>query len=207
MKICLYLLSFGFLVSCGNTSNTTKTSSNTNAEASTTVQTTTSTTINSSEKTEEPKVKSNMQEGMLIGEFDKADLEQEAFSKWFNTGYDSFTPSEEAMSTIKDNISDYEIVAFMGTWCGDSKRETPKVFKILNEAGYDMSKLTFYGVNRQKTTTGNIEKEYDLNRVPTVIFLKDGKEVNRFVEYPRESIEEDFAKIVSGKEYKNSYSN
>jgi thiol-disulfide isomerase/thioredoxin len=153
----------------------------------------------------ETKTKSNMQQGMLVGEFDKADLEQEAFSKWFNEGYNEFNPSAEAMATIKKNISDYEIIAFMGTWCPDSRRETPKVFKILDDAGYDMSNLTFYGVNRQKTTTDNIEKEFDLNRVPTVIFLKDGKEVNRFVEYPRESIEEDFAKIVSGEEYKNSY--
>ena len=195
MKISLYLLSFAFLASCGNTSKTTNT----------TESTTSTSTSSSSEVAVEKEIKSNMQQGMLVGEFNKTDLEQEAFSKWFNQGYTEFNPSAEAMATIKKNISDYEIIAFMGTWCPDSRRETPKVFKILDEAGYDMSKLTFYGVNRQKTTTDNIEKEFDLNRVPTVIFLKDGKEVNRFVEYPRESIEEDFAKIVSGEEYKNSY--
>tara|TARA_R100000935_G_C2821554_1_gene160051 strand:- start:242 stop:847 length:606 start_codon:yes stop_codon:yes gene_type:complete len=199
MKISLYLLSFAFLASCGNSNKSTT------ADANSTTSTTSSSTSSSSEIAEEANNKSNFQEGMLIGEFDKADLEQEAFSKWFNEGYNEFNPSSDAMATIKKNISDYEIVAFMGTWCPDSRRETPKVFKILDEAGYDMSKLTFYGVNRQKTTTDNIEKEFDLNRVPTVIFMKDGKEVNRFVEYPRESIEEDFAKIVSGEEYKNSY--
>ena len=197
MKFSLYLLAFAFLASCGNSNKTTNTSTNTT--------TTTSSSTSSSEMAVETKTTSNMQQGMLVGEFDKADLEQEAFAKWFNQGYSEFNPSAEAMATIKKNISDYEIVAFMGTWCPDSRRETPKVFKILEEAGYDMSKLTFYGVNRQKTTTDNIEKEFNLNRVPTVIFLKDGTEVNRFVEYPRESIEEDFAKIVSGEEYKDSY--
>jgi len=200
MKFSFYLLTFAFLASCGTTNNITKTSdTNTTAEAAS--------TNNSSEVMAETKTKTNFQQGMLIGEFDKEDLEQDAFSKWFNSGYSEFNPSEEAMKTIKKNIGDYEIIAFMGTWCPDSRRETPKVFKILDEAGYDMSKLTFYGVNRQKTTTDNIEKEYSLNRVPTVIFLKDGKEVNRFVEYPRESIEEDFAKIVSGEAYKDSYTN
>ncbi len=200
MKFILYLLSIAFLVSCGNTGNTTKTG-NTNTTAQST------STNNSNEMIAETKTKTNFQEGMLIGEFNKEDLEQVAFSKWFNSGYKEFNPSEEAMNTIKENIGDYEIVAFMGAWCPDSRRETPKVYKILDEAGYDMSKLKFYGVNRQKTTTDNIEKEFNLNRVPTVIFLKDGKEVNRFVEYPRESIEEDFAKIVSGEEYINSYAN
>jgi thiol-disulfide isomerase/thioredoxin len=200
MKFSFYLLTFAFLASCGTTNNITKTNdTNTTAEAAS--------TNNSSEVMAETKTKTNFQQGMLIGEFDKEDLEQDAFSKWFNSGYSEFNPSEEAMKTIKKNIGDYEIIAFMGTWCPDSRRETPKVFKILDEAGYDMSKLTFYGVNRQKTTTDNIEKEYSLNRVPTVIFLKDGKEVNRFVEYPRESIEEDFAKIVSGEAYKDSYTN
>lgn len=186
MKFTFYILAFSLLASCGN-------------------KTTSSSASNSSEMAVETRTKSNMQDGMLMGKFNKADLEQAEFSKWFNDGFNEFTPNEEAMATIKENISDYEIVAFMGTWCPDSRRETPKVFKILDEAGYDMSKLTFYGVNRQKTTTNNIEKEFNLNRVPTVIFMKDGKEVNRFVEYPKESIEEDFAKIVSGKEYKNSY--
>jgi len=202
MKISLYLLAFGFLASCGNTSETSKTSTKTNTEISSSSQ---SSTTSSSGMKVETETRSNMQNGMLVGKFEKADLEQEAFSKWFNEGYAEFDPSSDAMTTIKNNISDYEIIAFMGTWCPDSRRETPKIFKILEEAGYDMSKLTLYGVNRQKTTTGNIEKEFNLNKVPTVIFLKDGKEVNRFVEYPRESIEEDFAKIVSGKEYKDSY--
>ena len=205
MKLSLYFLAFAFLTSCGESKQTTNSSASRTQEATTTTQTTTNTVTKSTEV--ETKANSNMQQGMLVGEFDKADLEQEAFASWFNSGYSSYTPSEAAMKTIKENISDYEIVAFMGTWCPDSRRETPKVFKILDEANYDMSKLTFYGVNRQKTTTDNIEKEYNLNRVPTIIFLKDGKEVNRFVESPRETIEEDFAKIVSGAAYKDSYSN
>ena len=36
---------------------------------------------------------------------------------------------------------------------------------------------------------------------------KKGKEIGRFVEYPRESVEEDILKIVSGEAYKHSYEN
>lgn len=35
--------------------------------------------------------------------------------------------------------------------------------------------------------------EYKLERIPTFILLKDGKEVHRVVEYPNETIEKDFA--------------
>ncbi|NEW80631.1 MAG: thioredoxin, partial [Gelidibacter sp.] len=39
----------------------------------------------------------------------------------------------------------------------------------------------------------------------TFIIYKDDKEIGRFVEYPRESVEADLLKIVSGLPYKHSY--
>ena len=186
----LYILILAFIASCGNINDTAKTDE---------------------VKSEEVLVQSEINvededQTMLIGEFTKEDLQQAPYARWFDTGYTNFNPSGEAMETIKNNISDYEIIAFMGTWCADSRREIPKLFKILDEAGYDLSKLKIIGVDRNKVTPDKIEAEWDLDRVPTLIFLKDGKEVNRFVEYPRASIEEDIANIVTGKEYNNSYS-
>lgn len=150
---------------------------------------------------------SETEQGMLIGKFTKEDLMQEPYASWFNSGYENFEPSDDAMETIKENISEYEITAFMGTWCGDSRREIPKLYKVLDEAGFDLSKLTIIGVDRSKTTPENLEEGLDINRVPTIIFTRDGKEVNRFVEYAKESIEEDIAKIVSEEEYSNAYAN
>lgn len=95
----------------------------------------------------------------------------------------------------------------MGTWCGDSKRETPKMLKLLDEAGYNYNNLEMFAVDYDKTTPDQLEEKYDIHHVPTIIFYKDGKEVNRFVEYAQgASLEEDIAKIVSGEEYHDSYS-
>ncbi|MFN4763923.1 thioredoxin family protein [Gillisia sp. Q332] len=187
----LYLLILAFITSCGNINDTAKTDEM---------------------KSEKVLVLSEIEDDfenqtMLIGKFIKEDLQQAPYARWFNDGYTNFNPSEEAMETIKNNISEYEIMAFMGTWCVDSRREVPKLYKILDEAGYDLSKLTFIGVDRNKVTPEKTEADWDLHRVPTLIFMKDGKEVNRFVEYPRASIEEDIANIVSGQEYNNSYIN
>ena len=60
-------------------------------------------------------------------------------------------------------------------------------------------------VNRSKKTSDNLQEGFDIIRVPTFIFFKDGKEIGRFVEYPRESVEADILKIVSGEPYKHSY--
>ncbi|MFD1095137.1 thioredoxin family protein [Salegentibacter chungangensis] len=146
-----------------------------------------------------------IQTDMLIGEFEPEELKEEPYAGWFNSVYDDYTPEEKALQTIDENISDYEITVFMGTWCGDSKRETPKLLKILEETGYDMDKFTIIGVNHSKSTPGNMEEEFQVHRVPTIIFSKNGKEVNRFVEYAQQSLAKDIAKIVSGKDYSNSY--
>ncbi|CAM4163799.1 thioredoxin family protein [Gillisia limnaea] len=187
----LYLLFLTIITSCGNSNETAKTEE---------------------VKTEEFLVQSeiedeNEDQTMLIGKITKEDLQQAPYARWFNDEYESFNPSDEAIETIKNNISEYEIMVFMGTWCVDSRREVPKLFKILDEAGYDLSKLTIIGVDRNKVTPEKTEANWDLDRVPTFIFTKDGKEDNRFVEYPRISIEEDIANIVTGQAYKNSYFN
>ncbi|MDN3596772.1 thioredoxin family protein [Zunongwangia endophytica] len=162
--------------------------------------------VNSSSKNSDSKEEIvTPQQSMLLGKFEKTDLMQKPYSSWFEPRYKQFSPKEDAMATIKENINDYEIKIFMGTWCGDSKRETPRFFKILDEANYDMSNLEAVAVDYSKSTPEKYEAEVDLNRVPTMIFYKNGKEVNRFVEFAQESLEEDIAKIVSGKEYANSY--
>lgn len=189
MRMSLYILILAFITSCGNPSDTEKKE------------------ITASEPAEQTPITNEEQQEMLVGKFTKEDLQTGPYETWFKRGYESYNPSPEALETIKSNISDYEIVGFMGTWCPDSRREVPQFFKLLDEAGYDLSKLTMVGVDRRKSTPENLEEGYDMTRVPTFIFMKDGKEVNRYVEYPRNNMEEDIALIVSGQDYKNSYAN
>ena len=166
-------------------------------------------TVNNVQREPEVKLKNtenSVQKDMLLGEFHKEDLKQKPFKSWFEPRYENFSPDKESMEKISENIGDYEIKLLMGTWCGDSKREVPKFLKLLDNANYDYQNLEMVAVDYNKTTPSRIEEELDVHHVPTIIFYKNGKEVNRFVEYPQaESIEEDIAKIVTGEEYKNSY--
>lgn len=163
--------------------------------------------MESPETSETPKAQKTiqMQKNMLLGEFEKEELQQKPFSVWFEPGYTNYAVNGDALETIKNTISDYEITVFMGTWCHDSKREMPKFIKLLDEVNYNYDKLTMIAVDRGKNTPTGMGKEFDIIRVPTIIFYKNGKEVNRFVEYAQESFEKDIAKIVSGEDYKNSY--
>ena len=60
-------------------------------------------------------------------------------------------------------------------------------------------------VTHDKDTPNNLEEGYELEYVPTIIFFKDGAEINRIVEYTQESLEKDMLTILSGKPYKHAY--
>ena len=96
--------------------------------------------------------------------------------------------------------------ATWGTWCGDSKRETPRFYKVMEAADFNFKKnFKLVAVNRGKKTPDNLQEGKNIIRVPTFIFYKKGKEIGRYVEYPRESMEKDFLKILKGEDYKHSY--
>lgn len=145
------------------------------------------------------------QNDVLIGNIDRQDLVKAPHAAWFDPMYQSYKPNEEALNTIKENINDYEIIMFMGTWCADSQYEVPKFYKLLDLSEFNTENLEVIAVREDKTLPDGAQKEFDVVYVPTIIFLKDGREAGRFVEYAMDELEEDIAKIVSGQEYTPAY--
>lgn len=140
------------------------------------------------------------------GELTEEDLINSTYtSQWFVPRKEQYVTHQASMKTIKQHIDDFEIIVYMGTWCPDSHAEMPRFFKILDETNYNRDKLTVYTLDENLNSDGKVEKGKNITNVPTIIFYKDGKEVNRFVESPRESLARDIAKIVSGKPYKHIY--
>lgn len=143
--------------------------------------------------------------GDLIGFTVRADFDQQPYTRWFQPKYNNFSLDKSTIKKLKKALKGVTIKAFMGTWCVDSRRETPKFYKLLNLTGFNLKNLEMITVNRAKRTPDNLQKGYNVFRVPTFIFYKKGKEIGRFVEFSRETIEKDFLKILTGKAYKHSY--
>ena len=143
--------------------------------------------------------------GDLIGYADKDSFTQPPYNSWFVKNFDNYTPNEATIAALSKTLKGVTIKGFMGTWCGDSKRETPHFYKILELAGFNLKKIDLVTVNRSKKTPDNLQEGLNIKRVPTFIFYKKGIEIGRYVEYARESLEKDMLKIVSGKAYKHSY--
>ncbi|WP_299259917.1 thioredoxin family protein [uncultured Aquimarina sp.] len=137
----------------------------------------------------------------LTGKINFEKLNTVPYNEWFSKNYESYVPKENIISDIKTNMQAYTIKIFMGTWCGDSKREVPKFYKILSETNFPLNRLTTIAVEgdreHYKQSVGGEQEGLNIHRVPTFIFYKNGKEVNRIVESPKTTIEEDIKDILS----------
>ncbi|WP_203295996.1 thioredoxin family protein [Luteirhabdus pelagi] len=142
---------------------------------------------------------------IMLGRINRNGLQQEPFSGWFTSTYDVQPVDSSMVNKIEPLLQDVSITVFMGTWCSDSQREIPHLYKILDAADFDYDKFTVYAVDDMKTTPSNIEEEYNIAYVPTIIFSKNGEEMDRFVEYAQNTLEEDIYAILSGAEYKDPY--
>ena len=143
--------------------------------------------------------------GSLVGIANKSSFKQTAFVAWFDNNYNDYKLDVKALKEIKPLLKGVKIKAVMGTWCGDSRRETPRFYKLLDSVDFDYNNLQMITVDRSKKSLYNEQEGLNIIRVPTFIFYKDGKEINRFVEYPKETIEKDFLKILQEVGYKHSY--
>ena len=114
--------------------------------------------------------------------------------KWFDKQYSQYNPNIEKLS--KTNLEDIDIAIFMGTWCHDSKREVPRAIKLFNLLALDNERIKIVALNKQKKGYFKNYKSFNINRTPTIIFFKNGKEIGRIIERPSESIEENFFQFV-----------
>jgi thiol-disulfide isomerase/thioredoxin len=137
---------------------------------------------------------------ILYGKIDRKGLKKAPFKKWFNEEYSSYTPDAQTIEELKKYIpSNAKIVIVMATWCPDSRREVPRFFKILDEIGFDQSKVTMYGVNRQLMDDKGDVAQFQIQRVPTFIYYHYGYEAGRIIETPNVSLEKDLLQFTQRK--------
>ncbi len=146
----------------------------------------------------------------LVGKIDPNALKAEPYNTWYRQNHTDYQVDSTLLNTHKTALNSHKILLFMGTWCGDSKREVPRFIKILETMDFPSENLKIVALDRRKEhyKKSPSGEEWGLNiiKVPTFIFYKNGKEVNRIVESPIGSLEEDIVKIIDDKPYTPNYS-
>lgn len=127
---------------------------------------------------------------------------------WDSEFFD-YGPDPTLIGGIADHMQDVKITVLLGTWCSDSRREIPRLWKILDEIGYPADEVTLYAVGSSRFTTdmpippellewsNRIKEHYDVERVATIILYRNGEEIGRIVETPTASLEGDLLEILS----------
>ena len=135
---------------------------------------------------------------MLLGIQTKDQLLKSPYSDWYLKEHDEYTIDKKNVEELKkEKLSSYKMIVVLGTWCEDSHREVPRLMKILESINFPEQKLTIIAVNRKKEAPGGEEGIYNIQRVPTIIVQKYGKEIGRIIEYPASGyLERDLLEIV-----------
>ena len=106
------------------------------------------------------------------------------FNKWYAPNHNIYAPDTTLLVTFaKSKTLKLQFVVFGGTWCEDTQFILPRFFRLQEMTGVPDDNITFFGVNRNKKALGHIAEAFGIINVPTIIVMKDGKELGRVVEY------------------------
>ena len=123
---------------------------------------------------------------MLLGKVSIDELKQEPFTGWYYDEFDNYVLDTELLDAIS-NPNQYNYEIFLGTWCGDSRREVPRLEKIF--------------VDRDKVSPNDEQNGKDIRYVPTLIIKSNDIEIGRIVESPSSetaTLESDLFEITLG---------
>jgi len=135
---------------------------------------------------------------ILKGMIDKKQLATDTAFSWYTQNTKSFTPAADVVKKYNEGKEGISLVVFGGTWCDDTKQLLPKFFATTDAAGFPESHITLIGVDRSKKSLFNLTEAFAVTNVPTIIVMKDGKEVGRVVEYGKiGSPEKEVADIIA----------
>lgn len=119
---------------------------------------------------------------------------------WYAQNLKSYTPYADAVTALRKYKDSLQLIVFMGTWCEDSHFVIPRLFAVLDAAGFSSANVSLLGTDREKKTLSHLTEAFNIVNVPTIIVMKKGKELGRVVEYGKYGVfEKELAEIINTK--------
>ena len=138
---------------------------------------------------------------MLLGMITKEDIDHDTAFKWYAESLHIYPrPDSGAVEAFRNNKDKIYFIIFGGTWCEDTHFVLPKFFKIQEVSGFPENRIALFVTDRHYHSTGNIAQALNITNVPTIIVMKDGKELGRVVEYGKTGYwDKELADIINEK--------
>jgi len=111
--------------------------------------------------------------------------------------YDAYEPAAELLEALKTGFgAGMKVDVYLGLWCPDSRNHVPPFIKILDRLGVSVP-VRYVGVPRKASRDVKFYvEEMNVEKVPTFIFYREGKEIGRIIENPKATLLEDIVDIV-----------
>lgn len=120
---------------------------------------------------------------IMRGIVNKYLVQNDSTYNWFNSSQNGYKPDTATLNAFERAKDKVQFVVFGGTWCEDTQFILPKFFKLQEMSGVKDTMISFFAVNREKKSLASIADAFNIKNVPTIIVMKEGKEVGRVVEY------------------------
>ncbi len=154
-------------------------------------------------------IKNESGQTILAGHASVSAMQMPNYKSWFDDSYNKYTVDMNAAEQLKPLLQNKRMEIFLGSWCGDSRREVPRMLKVLENAGMDTSKVSLIFVdnskNSYKQSPQHEEKDKNIHHVPSFIIYDEQKEVGRIIESPLTTLEKDMLAILQKQSYQPNY--
>ena len=79
------------------------------------------------------------------------EIQQENLRKfrWYRKEYRKYQPNMGTLDSINKS-GNYQILIYGGLWCSDTRRELPRMMKVLDVYGFKRQNLKIYFVDEEK---------------------------------------------------------
>jgi thiol-disulfide isomerase/thioredoxin len=143
-------------------------------------------------------VSTDGQDKILKGIITRDLIANDTSFKWYGQNLAGYKPNEGATNALKQKSNELQLIVFGGTWCSDTKYILPKLFALTDAASFSQDRVTLIGVDRNKKTLSHLCEALGVINVPTIIVMKEGKEVGRVVEYGKTGVwDKELGDIIS----------
>lgn len=137
------------------------------------------------------------EENVLVGAVTREQVEA-AVPEWVQAEVEA-EPDAGAAQALASLEPGAEVTVYLGTWCGDSRRELSRFWKALDQTGGAVPfQVRYVGVDREKKEPAGVQEDGVLY-LPTFIVRRGGREVGRIVETSPHSIEQDLLALLAGR--------
>ena len=148
-----------------------------------------------------PKAAAPAERPVLLGHIQREQVEA-AVPDWVEAEVAS-APDGEVVKRLAAVAPGATVTVFLGSWCGDSRREVSRFWRVLDQiagqaGGETPFAITYVGVDHAKKEPAELVSGNDLRYVPTFIVRRDGREVGRIVESAPHGIERDLLSLLDG---------